>query len=191
MARVPGRVRCDRLSKPVRRRVTVNQGGNMKASYGPSDKTASTVRSSSRRSAARSSWDPCTPSATARTARDINRRPQSNGAHAKPWRQTPCMSCRWQCSQHGGSTITPAWRSSTTAQLVRLEVCGWRCVTGGIRTPDPRFRRHIPQSTTRGFTAKYSPNQLKNVHSSSWVFNTISTSISTLQKLTATGAPCF
>src|SRR5664280_1459487 len=50
---------------------------------------------------------------------------------------------------------------------------------GGNRTPDPRFRRHIPQSTTRGFIEEYSPNHSKNVHPSSWVFNTISTSIST------------
>src|ERR1017187_191848 len=49
---------------------------------------------------------------------------------------------------------------------------------GGIRIPDPRFRRHIPQLTTRGFPAKYSPNRLKSVHPSSRVFNTISTSIS-------------
>ena len=45
--------------------------------------------------------------------------------------------------------------------------------------PGPWFRRHIPQSATRGFNSEYSPNHPKFIHSSSWVFNTISTSIST------------
>src|ERR1019366_2957845 len=50
---------------------------------------------------------------------------------------------------------------------------------GGIRTPDPRFRRHIPQSTTRGFIRKYTAFHFQHVRPCSLVFDTISTTIST------------
>jgi hypothetical protein len=45
--------------------------------------------------------------------------------------------------------VTPKF--SQTLALSAFWGLGQKSAAGGIQTPDPRFRRHIPQSTTRGF----------------------------------------
>ena len=62
-------------------------------------------------------------------------------------------------------------------RIAMPEVVG---AAGGIRTPDPRFRRHIPHITTKEFSGKYSLIPYRNVLPSPWMFNTISTATSTL-----------